>query len=130
MSAAGANTAFVEARLQLEVTPHITMDGSVLMAINAQNNQPDPANTGSNGQPGISRKEASTNVLVKDGDTTVLGGIYVRTGSANQAGLPILSKIPVIGFFFRNYSELETKQELLIFITPRILNRQSVAQTL
>ncbi len=130
VSAAGANTAFIEARLQLEVTPHITMDGSVLMAIHAENNQPDPANTGANGQPGIARKEASTNVLVKDGDTTVLGGIYVRTGSATQAGLPILSKIPVIGFFFRNYSELETKQELLIFITPRILNRQSVAQTL
>ena len=130
VSAAGANTAFIEARLQLEVTPHITMDGSVLMAIHAENNQPDPANTGANGQPGIARKEASTNVLVKDGDTTVLGGIYVRTGSATQAGFPILSKIPVIGFFFRNYSELETKQELLIFITPRILNRQSVAQTL
>lgn len=130
VSAAGANTAFIEARLQLEVTPHITMDGSVLMNIHAENNQPDPANTGANGQPGIARKEASTNVLVKDGDTTVLGGIYVRTGSASEAGLPILSKIPVIGFFFRNYSELETKQELLIFITPRILNRQSVAQTL
>jgi type IV pilus assembly protein PilQ len=130
VSAAGANTAFIEARLQLEVTPHITMDGSVLMNIRAENNQPDPANTGANGQPGIARKEATTNVLVKDGDTTVLGGIYVRTGSASQAGLPILSKIPVIGFFFRNYVELETKQELLIFITPRILNRQSVAQTL
>lgn len=130
VSAAGANTAFVEARLQLSVTPHITMDGSVLMQINAENNTPDPANTGANGQPGISRKEASTNVLVKDGDTTVLGGIFVRSGSATQAGLPILSKIPVIGFFFRNFAELETKQELLIFISPRILNRQSVAQTL
>lgn len=128
VSAAGANTQFVEARLALEVTPHITQDGSVLMKIRAENNQPDPSNSGSNGQPGIARKEASTNVLVKDGDTTVIGGIYVRTGSSNQAGLPILSKIPVIGFFFRNYRELETKNELLIFITPRILNRQAVAQ--
>ncbi len=128
VSAAGANTQFVEARLSLEVTPHITQDGSVLMNIRAENNQPDPANTGANGQPGIARKEAATNVLVKDGDTTVIGGIYVRTGSSNQAGLPILSKIPVIGFFFRNYRELETKNELLIFITPRILNRQAVAQ--
>lgn len=128
VSAAGANTQFVEARLSLEVTPHITQDGSVLMRINAQNNQPDPANTGANGQPGISRKEANTNVLVKDGETTVIGGIYVRAGSTNTSGLPILSKIPVLGFFFRNNRELETKNELLIFITPRILNRATVAQ--
>ncbi|MFZ5446230.1 MAG: type IV pilus secretin PilQ [Myxococcota bacterium] len=128
VSAAGANTQFVEARLSLEVTPHITQDGSVLMAIRAENNQPDPSNTGANGQPGIARKEANTNVLVKDGETTVIGGIYVRTGSLNQSGLPVLSKIPVLGFFFRNSRELETKNELLIFITPRILNRSTVAQ--
>lgn len=129
VSAAGANTAFVEARLSLQVTPHITQDGSVMMQIAAQNNQPDPANAGANGQPGIARKEATTNVLVKDGETTVIGGIYVRSGSSNQSGLPILSKIPVIGFFFRNYRESESKNELLIFITPRILNRTSVAQS-
>lgn len=128
VSAAGANTQFVQARLSLDVTPHITRDGSVLMDIKAANNQPDPSNAGSNGQPGISRKEASTNVLVKDGETTVIGGIYVRTGSSSQEGLPVLSKIPVLGFFFRNFRELETKNELLIFITPRILNRAAVAQ--
>ncbi len=127
-SAAGTNTTFIEARLSLDVTPHITADGSVLMKIRAENSSPDPANTGSNGQPAIQRKEAQTNVLVKDGDTTVIGGIYVRIGSTNQAGLPVLSKIPVLGFFFRNFRELETKSEMLIFITPRILNRQSVAQ--
>ncbi len=128
VSAAGANTQFIEARLSLDVTPHITQDGSVLMAIQAENNQPDPANSGANGQPGISRKEAKTTVLVKDGETTVIGGIYVRSGSSTKAGLPILSQIPVIGFFFRNNRELETKNELLIFITPRILNRAQVAQ--
>lgn len=128
VSAAGANTQFFEARLSLEVTPHITQDGSVLMNIRAENNQPDPSNRGSNGQPGIARKEAATNVLVKDGETTVIGGIYVRGGSNSSAGLPILSKIPVLGFFFRNSTELETKNELLIFVTPRILNRSAVAQ--
>jgi type IV pilus assembly protein PilQ len=127
-SAAGANTVFVDAILSLAVTPHVTQDGSILMDVNASNNAPDVANSGSNGQPGISRKEAQTNVLVKDGDTTVIGGIYVRRGSSVQAGLPLLSKIPVLGFFFRNYRELETKDELLIFISPRILNRQTVAQ--
>lgn len=130
VSAAGANTVFVDAILQLSVTPHITQDGSVLMNIAASNNQPDPANAGANGQPAISRKEAQTNVLVKDGDTTVIGGIYVRRGSSSTSGLPLLSKIPIIGFFFRNYRELDSKDELLIFISPRILNRQAVAQNL
>ncbi len=128
VSAAGANTVFVDAILQLSVTPHVTQDGSILMNINASNNQPDQANAGSNGQPAISRKEAQTNVLVKDGDTTVIGGIYVRRGSSSTSGLPLLSKIPIIGFFFRNYRELDSKDELLIFISPRILNRQTVAQ--
>jgi type IV pilus assembly protein PilQ len=127
-SAAGASVSFVQARLSLDVTPHITQDGSVLMQINAQNNQPDPANQGAGGQPGITRKEANTSVLVKDGDTTVIGGIYVRAGSNSSNGLPILSKIPVIGFFFRNSKEAEQKTELLIFVTPRILNRATVAQ--
>jgi type IV pilus assembly protein PilQ len=130
VSAAGANTQFVQARLSLDVTPHITQDGSVSMQILAANNQPDPSVTGANGQPAISRKEASTNVLVKDGETTVIGGIYVRFGSSSEAGLPFLSKIPVLGFFFRNFRETENKNELLIFITPRILNRSAVAQNL
>jgi type IV pilus assembly protein PilQ len=123
-SAQGVNTTFVEARLSLEVTPHITQDGSVMMAIKAENNQPDPGNTGANGQPAIQRKEAATQVLVKDGDTTVIGGIYVRRGSTSMAGVPFLSKIPVLGFFFRSDRDQEARQELLIFITPRIINRQ------
>ncbi|XXF76625.1 type IV pilus secretin PilQ [Myxococcaceae bacterium GXIMD 01537] len=129
-SASGANTTFVEARLSLEVTPHITQDGSILMAINAQNNQPDPANTGANGQPAIQRKEANTQVLVKDGDTTVIGGIYVRRGSTTTQAVPFLSKIPVLGLLFKNHSERDDRQELLIFITPRILNKQTIAQSL
>ena len=128
VSASGTNTAFIEARLSLEVTPHITADGSVLMSIKAENNQPDPSNTGSNGQPAIQKKEANTQVLVKDADTTVIGGIYVRGSSTTSNGVPLLSKIPILGFFFKNSRELETRQELLIFITPRILNRQTMAQ--
>jgi type IV pilus assembly protein PilQ len=128
VSAGGVNTSFVEARLSLEVTPHITADGSVLMTIRAENNQPDPANTGANGQPAIQRKEANTQVLVKDAETTVIGGIYVRAAGSSSSGVPFFSKIPILGFFFRNSRELDTRSELLIFITPRILNRQTVAQ--
>ncbi|NVJ01190.1 type IV pilus secretin PilQ [Myxococcus sp. AM009] len=129
-SAQGVNTTFVEARLSLEVTPHITQDGSVLMSINASNNQPDPSSTGANGQPSIQRKEANTQVLVKDGDTTVIGGIYVRRGATQVNAVPFLSRIPVLGLLFKNNTESDTRQELLIFITPRILNRQTIAQTL
>ena len=121
VSAQGVNTTFVEARLQLDVTPHITSDGSVLMNIKATNNQPDPSNTGANGQPAIQKKEAETQVLVRDGDTTVIGGIYVRRGSTNEAGVPWLMKIPILGFFFKTNTVSESRQELLIFITPRIV---------
>jgi type IV pilus assembly protein PilQ len=123
VSAQGVNTTFVEARLQLDVTPHITSDGSVLMAIKATNNQPDPSNTGANGQPAIQKKEAETQVLVRDGDTTVIGGIYVRRGATNEAGVPWLMKIPILGFFFKSNTVSENRQELLIFITPRIVTQ-------
>jgi type IV pilus assembly protein PilQ len=129
-SAAGVNTTFVEARLSLVVTPHITHDGSILMQIRAENNQPDPSATGSQGQPAIQRKEATTQVLVKDGDTTVIGGIYVRRGSSSIATVPFFGRIPILGFFFRSTSESENRQELLIFITPRIINRQTMAHSL
>ena len=128
VSAQGVNTTFVEARLQLDVTPHITSDGSVLMAIRATNNQPDPANTGANGQPAIQKKEAETQVLVKDGDTTVIGGIYVRRGSTNEAGVPWLMKIPILGFFFKTNTVSENRQELLIFITPRIVTQAAAVR--
>lgn len=125
VSAAGVNTMFVEARLSLDTTPHVTADGSILLRIRATNNQPNPQLTGANGQPSISRREATTNVLVKDGETTVIGGIYTRRSSLNLDGVPYLSRIPVLGTLFRKRSETEDRTELLIFITPRIVNRQA-----
>jgi type IV pilus assembly protein PilQ len=129
-SASGTSTSFIEARLSLDVTPHVTQDGSILMTINAQNNQPDPSATGANGQPSIQRKEASTQVLVKDGDTTVIGGIYVKRGSNTSSSVPFFGRIPVLGWFFRDSKDSESRTELLIFISPRIINRQTVAQNL
>jgi type IV pilus assembly protein PilQ len=121
VSAQGVNTVFVDAQLSLEVTPHITSDGSVLMLVHATNNQPDPSLTGANGQPAISKQEATSQVLVKDGDTTVLGGIYVRTTSTEEDSVPFLGSIPILGYFFKHTNDTETRQELLFFITPRIL---------
>jgi type IV pilus assembly protein PilQ len=122
----GASTTFMEAKLELKVTPHVTADGSVLLQISATNNQPNAGVTGASGQPSISKKEAQTQVLVKDGDTTVIGGIYTRSTALAEASVPVLSKIPVLGWLFKKQSENDSRTELLIFITPRIVNRSQV----
>jgi len=126
-SAAGVSTTFVEARLELSVTPHVTQEGSIQMKINASNNQPNPQLTGANGQPSISRREAKTEVLVKDGDTTVIGGIYTRQNSEAWNEVPVLSKIPILGWLFKKKTVFDNRTELLIFITPRIVNRTQSA---
>jgi type IV pilus assembly protein PilQ len=125
VSASGVNTTFVEALLELKVTPHVTADGSILMKIKATNNKPDPSLTGANGQPSITKRQAETTVLVKDGDTTVIGGIYTRTTASITNSIPFLGDIPILGFFFKSKSESDDHTELLIFITPRVLNRQA-----
>ena len=115
----GTQTTFVDANLVLEVTPHVTRDGSILMSVKAARNSlgsfSGPAG------PSISKREATTEVLLKDGETTVIGGIFLNETSETEAGLPWLSKIPVLGWFFKNVSTTETKNELLIFITPTII---------
>ena len=125
VSASGVNTTFVEALLELKVTPHVTADGSILMKIKATNNKPDPSLTGANGQPSITKRQAETTVLVKDGDTTVIGGIYTRTTASTVSSVPFLGDIPILGFFFKSKAESDDHTELLIFITPRVLNRQA-----
>ncbi|MEK7704933.1 MAG: type IV pilus secretin PilQ, partial [Myxococcota bacterium] len=125
VSAAGANTRFIPANLELEVKPHVTNDGSVLMQIKTSKNEPDFANTGASGDPTILKKSAETEVLVKDGDTTVIGGIYTRSTSESYDGVPFFSKIPVIGWLFKKKRTEDKRAELLVFITPRIINREA-----
>ncbi|HYD40691.1 MAG TPA: type IV pilus secretin PilQ [Anaeromyxobacter sp.] len=126
-SASGVNTTFIEAKLELRVTPHVTADGNVVLKIKATNNAPNPQLTGANGQPSISKREADTEVLVKDGDTTVIGGIYTRATSNRRSNVPWLGRIPVLGYFFRTTTNQDDHTELLIFITPRILNPRASA---
>jgi type IV pilus assembly protein PilQ len=123
VSAAGVNTVFVEAKLELSVTPHVTQDGSILMKIHTAKNEPDFSRTGAQGDPTILKKEATTEVLVKDGDTTVIGGIYTRKNSEEYAKVPLLANIPVLGWLFKKKKVSDERTELLIFITPRIINR-------
>ncbi|MGC3997933.1 MAG: type IV pilus secretin PilQ [Anaeromyxobacter sp.] len=124
-SASGVNTTFIEAKLELKVTPHVSPDGSILLKIKATNNAPNPQLTGANGQPSITKREAETEVLVRDGETTVIGGIYTRSMSDRKSSVPWLGDIPILGFFFRTTTTQDDHTELLIFITPRILNRSA-----
>ncbi len=116
----GGETEFVDANLNLTVTPHITPDKSIKMIIKASKNSPNMSII-SNGQPAIDKKEAQTEILVKDGETTVIGGIYVVDEADVTAGLPFFSKLPFVGWMFKTEQKTKSRNELLIFITPRII---------
>ncbi|MEP7151314.1 MAG: type IV pilus secretin PilQ [Nitrospira sp.] len=121
----GTQTTFVDANLELNVTPQITsrdpkeIGKQILMKVRATRNavgaRSNPAG------PSIDRREATTQVLVRDGETMVIGGVFVDTQSNNVAGIPYLSRIPVLGWLFKNKTENVSKQELLIFLTPTIV---------
>jgi type IV pilus assembly protein PilQ len=123
VSAQGIQTVFVEANLGLTVRPHVTNEGTVVMNIHVTRNEPDFVNTGARGDPTILRKEAKTVMLVHDGDTAVIGGIYQRNTGLAFAKVPFFADIPILGFFFRNRRENDERTEFLVFITPRIANR-------
>ena len=129
VSAAGVNTVFVDAVLRLEVRPKVTNEGTVMLELTVTNNQPDFTNTGARGDPSILKKEARTVMLIKDGDTAVLGGIFVRTNGWQYRKVPWLAEIPIIGWFFKERRDNDDRSEMLIFVTPRILNRaRSIGQ--
>jgi len=123
VSAQGVNTAFQEAKLELNVTPHVTSDGSVAMDVKITRNEPDFGRVGANGDPTILEREAITQLLVDDGDTAVIGGIYTRNTGRNVDQVPFFGDIPVLGVFFKRRRFREDRNELLIFLTPRIVNR-------
>jgi len=125
VSAQGTQTQFIDAVLSLEVTPHITADKSVIMKIKAAKNAPNTSIRSVGGVPSIDKKEATTEVLVKNGETTVIGGIFQITSAESRSGVPLFSKIPLIGWLFRVTTKEEKKTELLVFITPRIIERSA-----
>ncbi|MBI5493332.1 MAG: type IV pilus secretin PilQ [Deltaproteobacteria bacterium] len=119
-SASGTATQFVDANLSLTVTPHITPDGRVSMKIKASRNSIGSFRT-SSGAPSINKKESSTEVLVSDNETTVIGGIVITDKSETEKGIPLLKDIPVLGWLFKSKSVSDKQTELLIFITPTIM---------
>jgi type IV pilus assembly protein PilQ len=119
-SASGTQVQFINATLSLTVTPHITPDGSVSMKIEATRDAIG-AFRSADGAPSISTKSATTQILVKSGETAVIGGIVVEDKADTSRGIPWLQEIPVIGWFFKAKSTAENQTELLIFITPNIV---------
>ena len=119
----GTKTEFIDVELSLTVVPHITSTDDVYMVIDATKNAAN-LSVVINGFPEITTKEAHTEVLVGNGDTTVLGGVYESEVKRNKESVPFFSKIPYLGALFRNLDESDTVNELLIFITPTVLSNE------
>ncbi len=111
---------YQDATLKLTVTPHITPDNRILMALNVTKNEADEA-LKVDGNPYINKRAVETNVLVDNGETVVLGGVFERTRFTSKEQVPWLGNLPIVGNLFKNDSRKETNNELLIFVTPRIL---------
>lgn len=124
----GTTSQRVDAALSLKVTPKITSEGKISMRIKATNKYVDWARAGTPGlaAPPLIASEVNSDVLVNNGDTIVIGGIYKSSDSTDEAGIPGLNKIPFLRWLFRYESVDRTQTELLIFITPVILARDSI----
>jgi type IV pilus assembly protein PilQ len=110
---------FKPAALTLRVTPQITASNTVIMRVFLENASPDFSRS-VNGIPPIDTQRASTTVLVADGETTVIGGIYLSREQSTEGRVPVLHRIPLLGWLFKRDEQTEESRELLIFITPRI----------
>lgn len=109
----------IETGVQLDVTPQITPDNYIMLTINAEESEADFSKT-VDGIPAILDNKASTTVILKDGETAVIGGLIKRKDSSQRKSVPGFSKIPVVGLFFKNKTKSNTHNELMVFITPRI----------
>ncbi|MGH7822824.1 MAG: type IV pilus secretin PilQ [Candidatus Binatia bacterium] len=116
-----ATVQFVDAALELAVTPHVTGDGTILMKIRATRNSAD-FDSRVFDNPTISTREARNEVLVGDGDTIVIGGIYIDDSSRDRSGTPFLQDIPVLGHLFKRTARTHDTMELIFLITPRVVH--------
>lgn len=110
----------IETGITLEVTPQVSSDGFVLLDMFAKSSQADFARTVDNIPTEITR-QATSHVLVRDGQTVVLGGIYRDTNSETMSGVPWFDNIPVLGWLFKSESKSKRREDLLVFLTPRVL---------
>jgi len=125
-SATGTQVQFIDAVVRLTVTPHVTPDNKIFMKIVATRNAPDTSLLGAGGQPSISKNEATTEILLSDGETAVIGGILVIDRGYTIQKVPFFGDLPLIGWLFREKSSRDNKTELLIFITPKIIKQEAI----
>jgi type IV pilus assembly protein PilQ len=125
-SAGGTQVKYINAALDLTVTPHITTDNKVKLEVAVKNDRAD-FSVLVQGQPAISIKQVNTELLVQSGDTTVIGGVFATDESMSKSMVPGLSRVPLLGFLFKNSTMNRKRNELLIFITPRIVTRSIVS---
>ncbi|PKL94947.1 MAG: type IV pilus secretin PilQ [Gammaproteobacteria bacterium HGW-Gammaproteobacteria-9] len=125
-SSGATSTSFKEAALSLEVTPQITPDNRIIMEVKVTKDAPDFANA-LNGVPPINKNEVNAKVLVTDGETIVIGGVFSNSQISSIEKVPFLGDVPFVGRLFRRDIVEDKKSELLVFLTPRILNYRAVA---
>ena len=112
-----AGVELVDAALELTVTPQIVGDGNIKISLAVSNNSP----SGSGANPPISTLEIDTNLIVKDGDVVVIGGVFSNTESQSESKVPILGDIPIIGRLFRSDAKVDNQEQVLIFIAPKVV---------
>lgn len=125
-SSGATSVSFKEASLSLEVTPQITPDNRIIMEVKVTKDEPDYLNK-LNDVPPIKKNEVNAKVLVNDGETIVIGGVFSNTQSKVVDKVPFLGDVPYLGRLFRRDVVSEKKSELLVFLTPRIMNNQAIA---
>jgi type IV pilus assembly protein PilQ len=112
---------FIDAVLKLEVTPQVTAEGTVFMDVLVENTQIDNGIPRVQGVPALNTQSAETKVLVGDGQTFVVGGIIISTQSHDITEVPLVGSLPIIGHLFKRTNISVKSQELLFFLTPRII---------
>jgi type IV pilus assembly protein PilQ len=123
VSGGPSTTEFLDATLKLLVTPQTTPDGRIILNIEVQKNEPYGAIAGA-----VKTKRVQTEVLVESGGTVVIGGIFEETKDVTETKVPLLGDIPYIGNLFKSKTTNTSKQELLVFITPKLLTDRALSQ--
>jgi type IV pilus assembly protein PilQ len=116
-------TDFIDANLKLTVVPHVTNEGNIKMLLKVKKDRPDATVT-VQGVPSIDKKEAITEVIVRDNGVMVISGIYEIEKSDGLEGVPLFSRIPLLGWLFKREAKEDIRKDLLIFISPKIIKDQ------
>ncbi len=113
-------TDFIDANIKLTVTPHVTNDGTIKLIIKVKKDAPDTSIT-VQGVPSIDKKEAISEVLIKDSGVVAIAGIYTIDKEVQNEGVPLFNKIPLLGWLFKRENKQDNRKDLLIFVSPKIM---------